>query len=152
MSWRSKKEHLAYELALLEALRCHEDANYVSPTRGSSSPTNEPPSHAWSAELDEKLHEIAEILKYIQESPIELEKQSQAQGARREHAVVSGGLKQHLAAIESEARRLRINRLLGKKVTHHLFRWWKPFSPNCDCDTQRLAETRMTEVDGRLVH
>lgn len=151
MSWRCKKEQLACELALLEALRCCDDASHVSSTRDIGLPINEPLPSARFAELDAKVHGIAEILKHIQESPIELENQSQAQDARPEHAGLSDGLKS-LAAMESEARNLCNNRLLGKKVIHHLFRWWKPSSPNCDCDVQRLPETRMTEVDGRLVH
>lgn len=39
----------------------------------------------------------------------------------------------------------------GEKVMNHLFRWWRPCGSNCTRGAQRLAETRVTEVDGRLV-
>lgn len=42
--------------------------------------------------------------------------------------------------------------LSGEKLMHHLLRWWRPLFLYHNGHTQRLAEARKTEVDGRFVH
>lgn len=188
-NWRSKRERLACEMVLLEALTCREDAAEVS-KRSGGSPADELLSPTWFAELDDKIDELARILLCLQDLPIGSQKRSYAQEARQELSDICKELRQYLAAIDDEIRRLCVHRTVDQtetephvtenpqdtyrkrqlkattsfrgfgskcgfspreKVMNRLFKWWRPCGPDCVRDAQRFAETRMTEVDGRLV-
>lgn len=184
-SWRIKKANLAMELALIEALRSCENADNASDRNGDSVPHDGSSADSFFIKLDETAHELAGILKHIEDSPSQLQEQVNKHEASREGSGISEGSRQYLVPIGNMAKRIcvggnKIKKLVGpnlgnhrkeqvkasahsigsgprhylspgKKVISHVFRWWRPCDQNCDRAVERLAETRMTEVDGRLV-
>lgn len=179
-SWRTKKEHLYSEYALLEALRSRENSTDISNKRSGKPPTG------GLLQVDETLYGIFDMLTYSGNSTIELQQTSNEQQATRELSGSSEGPRPCLTTTGSDAKSLCVDRKAGEteteqpvgqslvnngqqlllrstylqgpgsknvlsKGTNKMIRWWQPCDPICGRHTLRLAETRMTEVDGRLV-